>query len=145
MQDIAVVLMHDTKDITAEYLDQVIDQFESAGYTFGILGLDYGRKIRYSVKRRNRSSTIRKTTGLTVHKETICMREDKEQNRKTKQQDRNTYVGMGISFGLMGGAALSTIIGLLFDFPLIWAFGPGFGMLMGILIGSVMDSKRNNE
>ncbi|MFH5835924.1 polysaccharide deacetylase family protein [Proteiniclasticum sp. C24MP] len=37
MQDIAVVLMHDTKDITAEYLDQVIDQFESAGYTFGIL------------------------------------------------------------------------------------------------------------
>jgi hypothetical protein len=29
--------MHDTKDITAEYLDQVIDQFESAGYTFGIL------------------------------------------------------------------------------------------------------------
>lgn len=37
MQDIAVVLMHDTKDITAAYLDQVIDQFEAAGYTFGIL------------------------------------------------------------------------------------------------------------
>jgi uncharacterized membrane protein len=73
------------------------------------------------------------------------MREDKEQKKETKQKDRNSYVGMGISFGLMGGAALSTIIGLLFDFPLIWAFGPGFGMLMGILIGSVMDSKRNNE
>lgn len=37
MQDIAVVLMHDTKAITAEYLDQVIDQFIEAGYTFGIL------------------------------------------------------------------------------------------------------------
>jgi len=37
IQDIAVVLMHDTKAITAEYLDQVIDQFIEAGYTFGIL------------------------------------------------------------------------------------------------------------
>jgi peptidoglycan-N-acetylglucosamine deacetylase len=37
IQDIAVVLMHDTKSITAEYLDQVIDQFIEAGYTFGIL------------------------------------------------------------------------------------------------------------
>lgn len=37
MQDIAVVLMHDTKAITPEYLDQVIDQFIEAGYTFGIL------------------------------------------------------------------------------------------------------------
>jgi len=37
IQDIAVVLMHDTKAITVEYLDQVIDQFIEAGYTFGIL------------------------------------------------------------------------------------------------------------
>jgi len=38
IQDIAVVLMHDTKAVTAEYLEQVIDQFIEAGYTFGILG-----------------------------------------------------------------------------------------------------------
>ena len=37
IQNIAVVLMHDTKAITAEYLEQVIDQFIEAGYTFGIL------------------------------------------------------------------------------------------------------------
>lgn len=37
VQDVAVVLMHDFKGITIEYLDQVIDQFIEAGYTFGIL------------------------------------------------------------------------------------------------------------
>ncbi len=37
VQDVAVVLMHDFKGITIEYLDQVIDQFIEAGYSFGIL------------------------------------------------------------------------------------------------------------
>lgn len=37
VQDVAVVLMHDFKGITIEYLDQVIDQFIEEGYSFGIL------------------------------------------------------------------------------------------------------------
>lgn len=35
--EVAVVLMHDSKEVTSMYLDQVIDQFIEAGYSFGIL------------------------------------------------------------------------------------------------------------
>lgn len=73
-------------------------------------------------------------------------RQDKShKNAKEGEQERSSHVGLGISFGLLGGAAFSTIIGLLFEFPLIWAFGPGFGMLMGIVIGAVMDSNERNR
>ena len=58
------------------------------------------------------------------------------------KNDKNTHVGFGITFGLLGGAAFSTIVGMFFEFPLIWAFGPGFGMLIGIVIGAIMDLKK---
>ena len=61
-----------------------------------------------------------------------------------KKQDKNSYVGFGVAFGLLGGAVFSSIVGMLFEFPLIWAFGPGLGMLIGIVIGSIMDSIKNN-
>lgn len=37
VKDVAVVLMHDSKEVTSLYLDQVIDRFIEEGYSFGIL------------------------------------------------------------------------------------------------------------
>jgi len=66
-------------------------------------------------------------------------------NKKQNNNDRNSYVGYGVAFGLLGGAVFSTIVGMFFEIPLIWAFGPGVGMLIGIVIGSIMDTNKNNE
>lgn len=63
-------------------------------------------------------------------------------NKKQDDNDRNSCIGYGVAFGLIGGSAFSTIVGMNFGFPLIWAFGPGFGMLIGIVIGSIMDLKK---
>lgn len=76
------------------------------------------------------------------------MNDKNDMNRKQgEDQDQAmiSHVAYGISFGLLGGAAFSTFIGLFFDFPLIWAFGPGFGMMMGIVIGAVMDLNKNKD
>jgi uncharacterized membrane protein len=75
----------------------------------------------------------------------INMKDKNDINKIQDNKERNSHVGYGISFGLIGGAAFSTIIGFLFEFPLIWAFGPGFGMLIGIIIGAIMDSNENKE
>lgn len=66
-------------------------------------------------------------------------------NKKQDNNKKNSYVGFGIVFGLLGGAVFSSIVGIFFEFPLIWAFGPGSGMLIGIVIGSIMDSNKNKE
>lgn len=70
-----------------------------------------------------------------------------DNNKIHKKQDnnRNSYVGFGVAFGLLGGAILSIIVGLFFEFPLIWTFAPGFGMLIGIVIGSIMDLNKSKE
>lgn len=73
------------------------------------------------------------------------MSDKNNNNGKQDNNDRNSHVGFGVGFGLLGGAAFSTIVGMSFKFPLIWAFGPGFGMLIGIVIGSIMDSNKNKE
>lgn len=54
-------------------------------------------------------------------------------NKKQDNNDRNSYVGFGIAFGLIGGAAFSSIFGIFFKFPLIWGFGPGFGLLLSLI------------
>lgn len=66
-------------------------------------------------------------------------------SKKQDNNDRNSYVGFGVAFGLLGGAVFSSIVGIFFEFPLIWAFGPGLGMLIGIVIGSIMDLNKNKE
>jgi F0F1-type ATP synthase assembly protein I len=67
------------------------------------------------------------------------MSEDNNKNNK------NYYLGYGISFGLIGGALVAVLLGFFLDTPLVWAFTPGFGMLAGIIIGIIMDAKKNEE
>ena len=67
-----------------------------------------------------------------------------DSNEKQDKNEARSYVGYGVAFGLIGGALFSSIIGMFFRFPLIWAFGPGFGMLIGIVVGAVMDSNRKS-
>lgn len=59
--------------------------------------------------------------------------------------ERNSYIGYGVGFGLLGGAILSSLIGMFFDSTLIWAFGPGIGMMIGIVIGTIMDYNKNTK
>lgn len=56
-----------------------------------------------------------------------------------KNNNHVSYIGYGVAFGLIGGTIAASILGLLFETPLVWAFSPGFGMLIGIIIGSIMD------
>ena len=77
-------------------------------------------------------------------------------NKKQDNNDRNSCVGYGVGFGLIGGSIFSTIVliggsnfptiaEMIHEFPLIWALGPSFGMLIGIVIGSIMDSNKINN
>ncbi len=70
--------------------------------------------------------------------------------KKQDNNDRNSCVGFGVGFGLIGGSIFSTIVlitgsnfpiiaEMIYEFPLIWALGPSMGMLVGIVIGSIMD------
>ena len=66
-------------------------------------------------------------------------------NNIEDNNDENSHVGYGISFGLIGGTAFSSIVGLFIESPLVWAFGPGIGMLVGIVIGASMDANDNKD
>lgn len=66
-------------------------------------------------------------------------------NKEQDNNDRNSFVGFGVAFGLLGGALFSSVVGMFFKYPLVWAFGPGLGMLFGIVIGSIMDSNKIKE
>ena len=59
-----------------------------------------------------------------------------------ENNDRSPYMGYGVAFGLLGGAVFSSVVGMFFKFPLIWAFGPGIGVLLGIVIGSLLNPNK---
>ncbi|UOQ85759.1 hypothetical protein [Gracilibacillus salinarum] len=62
-----------------------------------------------------------------------------------KNNNKNLYVGYGVAFGLLGGAVFSTVVEMFIKTPIIWAFGPGLGMLIGIVIGTIMDSTKGEK
>ena len=62
-----------------------------------------------------------------------------------KDKKKNYYLSYGVGFGLIGGTFLAIFLGLFLDTPLVWAFGPGLGMLAAIMIGIIMDSNENKE
>lgn len=70
--------------------------------------------------------------------------ENKESNKKNNNSNNspemNYSIAYGITFGLMGGSFIAIMINIFFDFPLIWAFSPGIGMLIGIVIGAFWSS-----
>jgi len=58
------------------------------------------------------------------------------------KKDENKYLSMGISLGLLFGAIIGTIISIfssIFAIPIVG----GLGVLGGIVLGSIMDSKNN--
>lgn len=61
------------------------------------------------------------------------------------KNNKNYYLSYGIGFGLLGGVFLAVLLGLFLETPLVWAFAPGFGMLAGIIIGTIMDSNKNKK
>lgn len=66
-------------------------------------------------------------------------------NNNKDQNNKNYYLGYGIGFGLIGGALLSSITGIFIELPLIWTFGPGLGVLIGMVIGAIRDKNKNNK
>lgn len=62
-----------------------------------------------------------------------------------KMNNKNKYLIYGINFGLLCGALLAIILGVFFDNLLIWGITPGFGMLVGLVIGNIIDSTRDKR
>lgn len=87
---------------------------------------------------------------VTVRSRWLNMNNNNNIIKKKDNNDRKSCVGFGVGFGLIGGSIFSTIVliagsnfptiaEMIYEFPLIWALGPSFGMLVGIIIGSIMD------
>ncbi|WP_373470773.1 hypothetical protein [Carnobacterium alterfunditum] len=55
------------------------------------------------------------------------------------------YLSYGIGFGLMGGSLLAVMMGMFFEFPFIWAIGSGVGILIGVVVGTLMDTHTNHS
>lgn len=68
-----------------------------------------------------------------------------DDNNNKNHDNKNYYLSFGIAFGLLGGTLFAIIIGMFIDFPLIWAFAPGLGMMTGIVIGAIMDGNKDKE
>lgn len=66
-------------------------------------------------------------------------------DNNNQDNGKNTYLSYGIGFGLLGGAVVATILMPFINTPLVWAFTPGIGMLIGIIIGTIIDSNKNNK
>ena len=73
------------------------------------------------------------------------MTDKKGRDKQSKENNQQSYIAYGVAFGLLGGSILSSLAGLLFDTPLVWAFCPGIGLMIGIIIGIVMDANKNKE
>ena len=58
-------------------------------------------------------------------------------SKRKDNESPDTYISEGMVSGLLLGAALSSIINIIFDFEVLWAMGvlPGFGMLLGMVVG----------
>lgn len=63
----------------------------------------------------------------------------------TDEEKDSSYIGYGVACGLISGALFSVVFGMFISTPLIWAFGPGIGMMIGIVIGSIMDFKKQQQ
>lgn len=61
------------------------------------------------------------------------------------EKNENSYLSYGISFGLLGGVILGSISMLIFDTPLAMAFGPGFGMLIGIIVSTIINKNKDEQ
>lgn len=66
-------------------------------------------------------------------------------SENNKKDNNDCYLSYGIGFGLLSGALLAVLLGIFLDTPLVWVFAPGFGMLVGIIIGIAMDSNKNKK
>lgn len=61
------------------------------------------------------------------------------------KNNKNYYLGYGISFGLLGGSLLGVILNIIFETPLVWAFTPGIGLIIGMTAGIMMDAKNKDN
>ena len=59
------------------------------------------------------------------------------------KEKKDTYLTEGMVFGLLLGTVLSTVINIMFDFDVLWAWAvlPGFGMLLGMIVGMNIEKK----
>ena len=55
------------------------------------------------------------------------------------------YLGLGISYGLIFGAGLSTILSLVLDNPAFIGIGAGLGMCLGVAIGAGLERRAKSE
>lgn len=59
-----------------------------------------------------------------------------------KNDEENETLAYGLSFGLLGGTVLASLLFAITNSPLVWAFGPGFGLLIGLIISTFMEQNK---
>ncbi len=60
-------------------------------------------------------------------------------------QNSHTYLTLGIAVGLSAGAGIGSLLWVWIDSLFCIPLGASFGMLIGIVAGSVMDWQKNNR
>lgn len=69
-------------------------------------------------------------------------------NSGKKSGGKDYYLAMGMILGLIGGAAVSPVFLLvtdIFPFPRCVPFFAGVGMLIGLVMGMVLDRRRSSK
>ncbi|MBC8590049.1 hypothetical protein [Wansuia hejianensis] len=61
------------------------------------------------------------------------------------KNNKDYYLGLGIGFGLIGGTLFATILKMFIKSSLVWFFAPGLGMLVGMIIGIIIDANKNKK
>lgn len=66
-------------------------------------------------------------------------------DKNHQENEKNADLSYGISFELLGGVILGSILSLLFESPLDFAFGPGIGLLIGIIVSVVIQQNKEEN
>ena len=59
-----------------------------------------------------------------------------------KKKNEENYLAYGMSFGLLGGTVFSSLLFVITKSPLVWAFGPGFSLLIGLVVGTLIGNNK---
>lgn len=68
--------------------------------------------------------------------------ETQEEKHDKEQKEKHSRVGVGITYGLLGGAVFAAGFSSFFEGYNLWSLAPSLGMTVGIVGGAVLDKKR---
>ena len=71
--------------------------------------------------------------------------EDHKEVDQAESIEKASNVGIGITFGLLGGTAFAAIVSSFFEGLLLWSMALFIGMLIGIFTGAILEAKEERS